>query len=55
MNDFDVVVVGGSFAGLSFARQSSANGLNVLVLEKDRVGEHIRTTGYRVVNRKSLS
>lgn len=42
----DVVVVGGSFAGLTFAKAAADNGLDVVVLEKDpEIGRTIRTTG----------
>lgn len=43
---YDVVVVGASFAGLSFASVGAALGLRVLVVERDaRVGGVVRTTG----------
>ena len=43
---YDVLVVGASFAGLSFASVASALGLRVLVVEKDsKVGGIVRTTG----------
>ena len=43
---YDVIVVGASFAGLSFASVASALGLRVLVVEKDgKVGGIVRTTG----------
>jgi flavin-dependent dehydrogenase len=43
---YDVIVVGGSFAGLSFASVAAARGLRVLVLEKDaEIGGVVRTTG----------
>lgn len=43
---FDAVVVGASFAGLSFATVAAARGMRVLVLERDpRVGGVVRTTG----------
>ncbi len=43
---YDVVVVGASFAGLSFAGVAAARGLRVLVLERDAtVGGVVRTTG----------
>ena len=43
---FDVVVVGASFAGLSFASVGAALGLHVLVVERDaQVGGVVRTTG----------
>lgn len=46
MEKYDVIVVGGSFAGLSFAEAAALKGLNVLVLEKDKAfGKTIRTTG----------
>src|SRR5258708_29008793 len=44
--DYDVVVVGASFAGLSFAGAAAARGLRTLVLERDaEVGRVVRTTG----------
>ena len=43
---YDVIVVGASFAGLSFASVGAALGLRVLVLERDaEVGGVVRTTG----------
>src|SRR3989440_12686030 len=43
---YDVIVVGASFAGLSFASVAAALGLRVLVLERDaEVGGGVRTTG----------
>ena len=43
---YDVIVVGASFAGLSFAGVAAALGLRVLVLERDaEVGGVVRTTG----------
>src|SRR5579885_1690352 len=43
---YDVIVVGASFAGLSFASVAAARGLRVLVLERDaEVGSVVRTTG----------
>jgi geranylgeranyl diphosphate/geranylgeranyl-bacteriochlorophyllide a reductase len=43
---YDVIVVGASFAGLSFASVAAARGLRVLVLEKDaEIGSVVRTTG----------
>lgn len=43
---YDVVVVGASFAGLSFASVGAALGLRVLVVERDAtVGGVVRTTG----------
>ncbi|MHB8600530.1 MAG: FAD-dependent monooxygenase [Ktedonobacteraceae bacterium] len=45
-NNYDVIVVGASFAGLSFASIAAALGLRVLVLERDaEVGGIVRTTG----------
>ncbi len=45
-NSYDVIVVGASFAGLSFASVAAALGLRVLVLERDaEVGGIVRTTG----------
>ncbi len=43
---YDVIVVGASFAGLSFASVAAARGLRVLVLERDHaIGGVVRTTG----------
>ena len=43
---YDVVVIGASFAGLSFASVGAALGLRVLVVERDAtVGGVVRTTG----------
>ena len=43
---YDVVVVGASFAGLSFASVGAALGLRVLVIERDaKIGGVVRTTG----------
>ncbi|MGZ3616135.1 MAG: FAD-dependent monooxygenase [Ktedonobacteraceae bacterium] len=43
---YDIIVVGASFAGLSFASGAAARGLHVLVLEKDaEIGNLVRTTG----------
>lgn len=43
---YDIVVVGASFAGLSFASGAAARGLRVLVLEKaSEIGGIVRTTG----------
>ena len=43
---YDVVVVGASFAGLSFASAAAVQGMRVLVLERDPVvGGIVRTTG----------
>lgn len=45
-NRYDVVVVGASFAGLSFASVAATRGLRTLVLERDPiVGGVVRTTG----------
>ncbi len=44
--DFDVVVIGASFAGSTFARVAAKRGLKVLTLEKNpAVGHVVRTTG----------
>ena len=44
--DFDVVVVGASFAGLAFAGAAASRGLRTLVLERDAtIGGVVRTTG----------
>ena len=43
---YDVVVIGASFAGLSFASAAAAHGMSILVLERDpKVGGVVRTTG----------
>ena len=43
---YDVIVVGASFAGLSFASVAATRGMRVLVLERDaQVGGVVRTTG----------
>jgi len=43
---YDAIVVGASFAGLSFASAAAARGLRVLVLERDSaIGGIVRTTG----------
>jgi len=43
---WDLVVVGGSFAGLVAARQAASRGLRTLVIEKKREpGAHVHTTG----------
>lgn len=43
---YDVIVIGASFAGLSFASVGAALGLRVLVLERDaEIGGVVRTTG----------
>lgn len=43
---YDVIVVGASFAGLSFATVAAALGLSVLVVERDaEIGGVVRTTG----------
>lgn len=45
-HSYDVIVVGASFAGLSFASVAAALGLRVLVLERDaEMGGIVRTTG----------
>src|SRR5579872_7550738 len=45
-DEYDVIVVGASFAGLSFASVAAARGLRVLVLERDaEIGGVVRTTG----------
>ena len=46
MERFEVVVVGGSFAGLNFANCAAKKGLKVLVLDNNkRIGSNVRTTG----------
>ncbi|MBU0666681.1 MAG: NAD(P)/FAD-dependent oxidoreductase [Nanoarchaeota archaeon] len=43
---YDVIVVGGSFAGLNFARCASILGLKVLLIDQNKdIGSSIRTTG----------
>lgn len=45
-DQYDVIVVGASFAGLSFASVAATRGLRTLVLERDPVvGGVVRTTG----------
>ncbi len=45
-DQYDVIVVGASFAGLGFASVAAARGLRTLVLERDPVvGGVVRTTG----------
>jgi digeranylgeranylglycerophospholipid reductase len=47
--DFDVAVVGGSFAGLACARAAAARGLSVVVIDRrSEPGESPRTTGILV-------
>lgn len=49
MTNYDVVIVGASFAGLSCAREIARQGLDVLVLErKSHPGEYLHTTGILV-------
>lgn len=49
MANYDVVIVGASFAGLSCARESARRGLDALVLERKSLpGEYIHTTGILV-------
>jgi geranylgeranyl reductase family protein len=46
---FDLIVVGGSFAGLACARTAASRGLKVAVIErKSEAGEAVRTTGILV-------
>ena len=46
---FDLVIVGGSFAGLACARTAALRGLKVAVLdEKSEPGARVRTTGILV-------
>lgn len=43
---YDVIVVGGSFAGLNFSRVAAINGLKVLVLERrQQIADHLGSTG----------
>jgi digeranylgeranylglycerophospholipid reductase len=47
--NFDLVIVGASFAGLAAARTAASRGLSVAVLEaKHEPGAHVRTTGILV-------
>jgi flavin-dependent dehydrogenase len=47
--EFDVVVVGGSFAGLVFAREAALRGLRVAVMDhRSHPGARLRTTGILV-------
>ena len=49
MKTFDLIVVGGSFAGLACARTAALRGLKVAVLDrKPEAGEGVRTTGILV-------
>lgn len=49
MREFDLVIVGASFAGLACARTAALRGLRVAVLErKSDAGEAVRTTGILV-------
>ena len=46
MREYNLVVIGASFAGLCCAIETARQGLTVAVFEKDKeVGQHIRTTG----------
>lgn len=42
---YDVIVIGGSFSGLSSAYFLSKAGLNVCVVERGKIGGHTKTTG----------
>ena len=43
---FDLVIIGGSFAGLAGARTAALRGLKVAVIDAKREpGAHVRTTG----------
>lgn len=54
--DFDVVVVGASFAGSTFAREAAQQGARVLLLEKDAtVGRAVHTTGVLIAEVLELS
>lgn len=49
MKSVDVIVVGGSFAGLACARRAAAQGLDVIVVDrKPEPGEQVHTTGLLV-------
>ena len=49
MEEFDVVVVGGGFAGLACAQAAAKGGLKVVVLERKKdVGAQLHTTGILV-------
>lgn len=49
MADYDLLIVGGSFAGLACARTAALRGLNVAVIDaKSEPGARIRTTGILV-------
>ncbi|NOT39552.1 MAG: NAD(P)/FAD-dependent oxidoreductase [Alphaproteobacteria bacterium] len=49
MRRFDLIIVGGSFAGLACARTAALRGLKVAVVERKRdPGERVRTTGILV-------
>ena len=56
MRNYDTVIVGGSYSGLSCARSAAARGLNTLVLERKKdLGEKIRTTGIFVGELNSMA
>ena len=49
MARYDLIIVGGSFAGLACARTAALRGLKVAVLDaKDEPGARVRTTGILV-------
>lgn len=48
--DFDVCIIGGSFAGLSCAYYLAKKGLDVCVFEKHKIGQFTKTTGILVKN-----
>ena len=49
MRRYDLIVIGGSFAGLACARTAALRGLKVAVIERKRdPGEKVRTTGILV-------
>ena len=49
MRSYDLVIVGGSFAGLACARTAAMRGLNVCVIDaKPEPGARVRTTGILV-------
>ena len=49
MRSYDVLIVGGSFAGLACARTASMRGLDVCVIDaRPEPGARVRTTGILV-------
>ena len=56
MARFDLIVVGGSFAGLACARTAALRGLQVAVMDaKPEPGARVRTTGILVKRRPTTA